>query len=173
MIENLRTPKGIALIAVFAALHTILSSLPYTITIGVGGSITLGVVSAPLIGIILGPIIRRHISINWLNNWHVHKPCRRNLRCSIIFASNHRRFQRRFHNSKTRLHFSGNDSCLNSPVLQSPVRSRSHVLSIFAYNCIDCCISFLNTTCSLVNRAIKYKEARSRSHRRRVCGHLN
>jgi len=56
MIENLRTPKGIALIAVFAALHTILSSLPYTITIGVGGSITLGVVSAPLIGIILGPL---------------------------------------------------------------------------------------------------------------------
>ncbi|MCJ7721572.1 hypothetical protein MUO98_04115 [Candidatus Bathyarchaeota archaeon] len=56
MIENLRTPKGIALIAVFAAFHTVLSSLPYTITIGVGGSITLGVVSAPLIGIILGPL---------------------------------------------------------------------------------------------------------------------
>ncbi|MFA5364218.1 MAG: ECF transporter S component [Candidatus Bathyarchaeia archaeon] len=56
MIENIHTSKGIALIAVFAALHTILSSLPFTITIGVSGSITLGVVSAPLIGIILGPI---------------------------------------------------------------------------------------------------------------------
>ena len=56
MFEAVRTPKGIALIAVFAALHTVLSSLPYTITIGVSGSITLGVVSAPLIGILLGPI---------------------------------------------------------------------------------------------------------------------
>ncbi|MCW4034417.1 MAG: hypothetical protein NWF03_03550 [Candidatus Bathyarchaeota archaeon] len=56
MFENLRTPKGIALIAVFAALHTVLSTLPYTITIGISGSITLGVVSAPLLGIILGPI---------------------------------------------------------------------------------------------------------------------
>ena len=56
MIEALRTPKGIALIAVFAALHTVLSALPYTIAIGVSGSITLGVISAPLIGIILGPI---------------------------------------------------------------------------------------------------------------------
>jgi len=56
MFEYLRTPKGIALIAVFAALHTVLSSLPYTITIGVSGSITLGVVSAPLLGILLGPI---------------------------------------------------------------------------------------------------------------------
>ena len=56
MIENLRTTKGIALMAVFAAFHTVLSSLPFTITIGVSGSITLGVVSAPLVGIILGPI---------------------------------------------------------------------------------------------------------------------
>ena len=57
MFEYLRTPKGIALIAVFAALHTVLSSLPYTIAIGVGGgTITLGVVSSPLIGILLGPI---------------------------------------------------------------------------------------------------------------------
>ena len=56
MIENLRTTKGIALIAVFAAFHAILSSLPYTIAIGVSGSITLGVISAPLVGIILGPI---------------------------------------------------------------------------------------------------------------------
>jgi hypothetical protein len=56
MIENLKTTKGIALIAVFAAFHTVLSSLPYTIAIGVsGGSITLGVISAPLVGIILGP----------------------------------------------------------------------------------------------------------------------
>lgn len=56
MFKELRTTKGIALIAVFAAFHTVLSSLPYTITIGVSGSITLGVVSAPLIGILLGPI---------------------------------------------------------------------------------------------------------------------
>jgi len=56
MMESLRTPKGIALIAVFAAFHTVLSSLPYTIAIGVSGSITLGVISAPLIGILLGPI---------------------------------------------------------------------------------------------------------------------
>jgi hypothetical protein len=56
MLEELRTTKGIALIAVFAALHTVLSSLPFTITIGVSGSITLGVVSAPLIGILLGPM---------------------------------------------------------------------------------------------------------------------
>ena len=57
MIEKLHKPKGIALIAVFAALHTVLSSLPFTIAIGVsGGSITLGVISAPLIGILLGPI---------------------------------------------------------------------------------------------------------------------
>lgn len=56
MFENLRTTKGLALIAVFAALHTVLSSLPYTITIGVSGSITLGVISSPLIGILLGPI---------------------------------------------------------------------------------------------------------------------
>jgi len=56
MLEILRTTKGIAIIAVFAALHTILSSLPYTITIGVSGSITLGVISAPLVGILLGPI---------------------------------------------------------------------------------------------------------------------
>jgi hypothetical protein len=56
MIENLKTTKGIALIAVFAAFHTVLSSLPYTIALGVSGSITLGVISAPLVGIILGPI---------------------------------------------------------------------------------------------------------------------
>ena len=56
MLEILRTPKGISIIAIFAALHTVLSSLPYTITIGVSGSITLGVISAPLIGILLGPI---------------------------------------------------------------------------------------------------------------------
>ncbi len=56
MSENLRTTKGIALITVFAALHVALSSLPYTITIGVSGAITLGVISAPLVGIILGPI---------------------------------------------------------------------------------------------------------------------
>lgn len=56
MFEALRTTKGVALIAVFAAFHTVLSSLPYTITIGVSGSITLGVISAPLVGILLGPL---------------------------------------------------------------------------------------------------------------------
>lgn len=57
LLEELRTTKGIALIAVFAALHAVLSSLPYSIAIGVGGgSITLGVISAPLVGILLGPI---------------------------------------------------------------------------------------------------------------------
>ncbi|MBT8171241.1 hypothetical protein KJN74_00010 [Candidatus Bathyarchaeota archaeon] len=57
MFEILRKPKGIAVIALFAALHAVLSSLPYTITIGIGGgSITLGIISAPLIGILLGPI---------------------------------------------------------------------------------------------------------------------
>ncbi|MCK4884489.1 hypothetical protein KAS24_00320, partial [Candidatus Bathyarchaeota archaeon] len=38
------------------AFHTVLSSLPYTITIGVSGSITLGIISATLVGILLGPI---------------------------------------------------------------------------------------------------------------------
>lgn len=56
MIKTIFSTKGIALIAVFAALHTVLSSLPYTITIGLSGSITLGVISSPLIGIVLGPI---------------------------------------------------------------------------------------------------------------------
>lgn len=56
-IKNIFSTRGIALIAVFAALHAVLSSLPYSIPVGVqGASITLGVVSAPLIGIILGPI---------------------------------------------------------------------------------------------------------------------
>ena len=57
LLEELRSTKGIALVAVFAALHAVLSSLPYSIAIGVvGGSITLGVISAPLVGILLGPI---------------------------------------------------------------------------------------------------------------------
>ena len=57
LFETFREPKGLAIITIFAAIHAVLSSLPYTITIGIGGgSITLGVISAPLIGIILGPI---------------------------------------------------------------------------------------------------------------------
>lgn len=56
MFENLGTTKELALVAVFAAFHTVLSTLPYSITIGVSGSITLGVISAPLVGILLGPI---------------------------------------------------------------------------------------------------------------------
>lgn len=55
-IRNIFSAKGIALIVVFAALHTVLSSLPYTIAIGVDGAITLGVITVPLMGIILGPI---------------------------------------------------------------------------------------------------------------------
>ena len=57
MLEPLRTSKGLSLIALFAALHTVLSILPFSIAIGVsGGSITLGIISATLIGITLGPI---------------------------------------------------------------------------------------------------------------------
>jgi hypothetical protein len=55
-IRNIFSTKRIALIVVFAALHTVLSSLPYTIAIGVDGAITLGVITVPLMGIILGPI---------------------------------------------------------------------------------------------------------------------
>ncbi len=49
------TTTKIALIAVFGALQTLLSLLPYTITIGVSGQITLGVIGGPLIGIVMGP----------------------------------------------------------------------------------------------------------------------
>ena len=56
-IRNIFSAKSIALIVIFAALHTILSTLPFTIAIGVGGAvITLGVITVPLMGIILGPI---------------------------------------------------------------------------------------------------------------------
>jgi hypothetical protein len=55
-IQNIFSAKRIALIIIFAALHTALSSLPFTIAIGVNGSITLGVITVPLMGIILGPI---------------------------------------------------------------------------------------------------------------------
>ena len=47
----------VALIGVFAALQALLSSLPFSITIGVSGQITFGVIGGPLIGILLGPII--------------------------------------------------------------------------------------------------------------------
>jgi len=49
------TAKKIALIADFGALQTLLSILPYSMTIGVSGQITLGVIGGPLIGILLGP----------------------------------------------------------------------------------------------------------------------
>ena len=55
--KQLLTTKQIAFVAVFAALQAVLSSLPYTITIGVSGQITLGVIGAPLIGILLGPYL--------------------------------------------------------------------------------------------------------------------
>lgn len=49
------TATKVALIADFGALQTLLSVLPFTITIGVSGQITLGVIGGPLIGILLGP----------------------------------------------------------------------------------------------------------------------
>jgi hypothetical protein len=57
MSRPILTSKQIALVAVFAALQATLSSLPYTITIGVSGQITLGVLGGPLIGILLGPFL--------------------------------------------------------------------------------------------------------------------
>lgn len=55
--KTLLSSKQIALTAIFAALQAVLSSLPYSITVGVSGQITLGAIGAPLIGIILGPIL--------------------------------------------------------------------------------------------------------------------
>lgn len=46
----------IASIAVFAALQALLSTFPFTITLGVSGQITLGLVGGSLIGILLGPV---------------------------------------------------------------------------------------------------------------------
>lgn len=57
MSKPILSPKQISLVAIFAALQTVLGSLPYTITIGVSGQITLGVIGGPLIGIILGPLL--------------------------------------------------------------------------------------------------------------------
>jgi uncharacterized membrane protein len=51
------TSKQLALVAVFAALQAVLSTLPYTISIGVSGQITLGVIGVPIIGILLGPYL--------------------------------------------------------------------------------------------------------------------
>jgi hypothetical protein len=47
----------IALIAIFAALQAILTTLPYSIPIGVAGFITLGLIGGAMIGILLGPVI--------------------------------------------------------------------------------------------------------------------
>lgn len=49
------TATKVALIADFGALQTLLSLLPFTLTIGVSGQITLGVIGGPLIGILMGP----------------------------------------------------------------------------------------------------------------------
>lgn len=58
MSKPILSSKGIALVAIFASLQAVLSSLPYTIPVGVpGGQITLGVIGASLIGIIVGPIL--------------------------------------------------------------------------------------------------------------------
>jgi len=51
------TPVHVALIAVFAALQAVLSTLPFTITVGVEGQITLGLVGGALIGVLFGPFI--------------------------------------------------------------------------------------------------------------------
>jgi len=57
MSRSILTSKQIALVSVFAALQAVLSSLPYTISIGVSGQITLGVIGVPIIGILLGPYL--------------------------------------------------------------------------------------------------------------------
>ncbi len=57
MSNSALTAKQVALVAVFAALQAVLSSLPYTISIGVSGQITLGVIGVPIIGILLGPYL--------------------------------------------------------------------------------------------------------------------
>jgi ABC-type Co2+ transport system permease subunit len=57
MSKPILSSKQIALTAIFASLQAVLSSLPYTISIGVSGQITLGVIGAPLIGIIIGPLL--------------------------------------------------------------------------------------------------------------------
>ena len=51
------TPVHVAFITVFAALQAVLSTLPFTITVGVEGQITLGLIGGALIGVLLGPII--------------------------------------------------------------------------------------------------------------------
>ncbi len=45
-----------ALTGVFAALHLVISLIPYSIVLGTTGIISLGIISGPLIGFILGPI---------------------------------------------------------------------------------------------------------------------
>jgi len=57
MPSSILTSKQVALVSVFAALQAVLSSLPYTISIGVSGQITLGVLGVPIIGILLGPYL--------------------------------------------------------------------------------------------------------------------
>jgi len=56
MSKPILSPKETALLAIFASLQAVLSSLPYSISIGVSGQITLGVIGAALIGIIIGPL---------------------------------------------------------------------------------------------------------------------
>lgn len=51
------TPVHIALMAIFAALQAVLSTLPFTITVGVEGQITLGLIGGALIGVLLGPFV--------------------------------------------------------------------------------------------------------------------
>ncbi|UCB59877.1 MAG: hypothetical protein JSW72_07075 [Candidatus Bathyarchaeota archaeon] len=51
------SPMHVALISVFAALQAVLSTLPFTITVGVEGQITLGLIGGAIIGVLLGPVI--------------------------------------------------------------------------------------------------------------------
>ena len=51
------TPVHVAFITVFAALQAVLSTLPFTITVGVEGQITLGLIGGTLIGVLLGPLM--------------------------------------------------------------------------------------------------------------------
>ena len=44
-----------ALTGIFAAVHLVITLIPFTIAIGGGGSISFGMVSAPIIGFLLGP----------------------------------------------------------------------------------------------------------------------
>ncbi len=55
--SKLLSARSVSIVAVLAALHAIVSLLPFTLTIGVSGQITLGVITGPLIGLLAGPML--------------------------------------------------------------------------------------------------------------------